>query len=91
MALLVALNLPTTDILNEGWSPLTYAAFYGHKGVARALIDAGCVSAAPDQVHPYEVALSKQDEELSLMLFPFWRGQVQQGREFVPPVPYETP
>jgi hypothetical protein len=89
MALLVAQNMPAIDTLNEGWSPLTYAAFYGHRTVARALVDAGCVSTAPDQVHPYEVALAAQNEEMSLMFFPFWHGQVQAGRVFEPPVPYE--
>jgi hypothetical protein len=89
MALLVAQNMPSTDVLNDGWSPLTYAAFYGNKSVARALIDAGCVPTAPDQVHPYEVSLAKQNEELSLMFFPFWHGQVQPGKVFQPPVPYE--
>jgi hypothetical protein len=90
MALLVALNLPVTDVLNEGWSPLTYAAFYDHKTVASALIEAGCVSTAQGQVHPYEVALSKGYQEISLLFFPFWKGEIVPGKQFTPPVPYET-
>jgi ankyrin repeat protein len=89
MTLLVAQNMPSTDVLNEGWSPLTYAAYYGHTSVARALVDAGCISTAPDQVHPYDVATSGQNEEMSVMLFPFWHGGAPSGKEFEPPVPYE--
>jgi ankyrin repeat protein len=88
MALFVAYNMTATDRLNRGWSALAYAAYYGHKTVARALIDAGCVSTAREQVHPYEIAEAKQDEELQLMFFPFWKGGASAlGQIPSPPVP----
>jgi hypothetical protein len=84
--------MPVTDMLNKGWSAIAYAAYYGNKAVARALIDAGCMSGAQEQVHPYEIALAFQNEDMSLMFFPFWHGPGQGGKQVpVPPVPFVPP
>jgi hypothetical protein len=87
MALLLAYNAPGEVPLDRGWSPLSYAAFYGHKGVAKALISAGCVSNDPQQSHPYDIAVSKKDEEMALLCLPFWHGTASPVGTFIPPVP----
>jgi hypothetical protein len=90
MSLLIGYNLPNGVVLDRGWSPLSYAAFYGHKVVAKSLIEAGCIATETEQVHPYEIAVAQKDEEMALIFLPFWHGQTTTGKEFTPPVPVTT-
>jgi hypothetical protein len=87
MCLLLAYNMINPDALHEGWSPLAYAAFYEHGEVAKVLIDMGCVPKKGDAIHPYEIALSKHNDELAMIFVPFWAGGTTEPKTFTPPVP----
>jgi hypothetical protein len=89
MCLLLALNMENLQQIDRGWSPLAYAAYYENKDAARALIDAGCLPKPGEAVHPYEIAISKHNEELEMLFVPFWSGAPPApGKQFAPPEPW---
>jgi Arf-GAP/coiled-coil/ANK repeat/PH domain-containing protein len=86
MVFLLAYNMENLNVLDREWSPLAYAAFSESKDAAQALIDAGCVVKPGEGVHPYEIAVSKHNEELEMLLVPFWTGAPPSGgKTFTPP------
>jgi hypothetical protein len=88
MVFLLAYNIENLNVLDRDWSPLAYAAFSESKDAAQALIDAGCVAKMGEGVHPYEIAVSKHNEELEMLLVPFWAGAPPTGgKTFTPPEP----
>jgi hypothetical protein len=70
--LIVGLNSKNMDELDDaGWSPLMLAAYRGQVDVANALILAGCDPNAPQAGHPYFVAFSRSDAELTTLFLPY--------------------
>lgn len=75
ITLLIAYNMPDIDILDEsGWSPLSYASFYGNAEAAEALLVAGSNPNLSKVAHPYFVAKSLQNQIIATMFSPFWSG-----------------
>ena len=82
--LLVAYNSPNINVTDEGWSALSYAAYYHNEAAAQALILAGCDPMA-SKAHPYEIAISVSDENLAALFLPYWHGGDVEPEQFVPP------
>ena len=85
---MIALNMPKTDVLDHGWSALSYAAFYGNSAAVKALLTAGCSATVSTEAHPYAIAKARKYEELGVLLLPFWENeQPSPDAQFVPPTP----
>jgi hypothetical protein len=89
MALLLAYNQVQAATPDGAWSPLAYAAYYERMAVAKALVDIGWMPKQGEAIHPYEVAVSKNNNELAMIFVPFWNGEDVPPRTFTPPVPLE--
>jgi hypothetical protein len=73
VCVLVGLNARSVDALDEqGWSPLSYAAYDGKIDAANALMLAGCDPNASQTAHPYCVAFSRGDSEVATFFLPYY-------------------
>jgi hypothetical protein len=90
MTLLVAHNQRNPTQLDRGWSALSYAAYYGRHEAANVLVDAGYIAADEEQVHPYEIAMAKKNEEMALLFLPFWTKTAMTPKDVTPPEPLRT-
>ncbi|KAH0796065.1 ARF GAP-like zinc finger-containing protein [Histomonas meleagridis] len=84
--LLVAYNIPVVNVIDDGWSALSYATYYHNEPAAQALLLAGCDPSA-SQAHPYQIALSAQDEKMAVLFLPYWHGDDEEPEQFTPPNP----
>lgn len=88
ITLLIAYNIDNVNVLDEGgWSPLSYASFYGNSEVAEALLGNGSDPNLSKVAHPYFVAKSLQNQSLAAIFSPFWHGSMDiQPKKLKPPV-----
>jgi hypothetical protein len=87
VALLIALNDGNPDSLDEGgWSALSYAAYFGQLPIAQALLSIGCNPNASPTAHPFEVATSQGNPNLSSLFLPYWTTGEVERKTFVPPL-----
>jgi hypothetical protein len=89
MCVLLAYNQLHEEAPPGAWSVLAYAAFYQHILAARALIDIGWTPRSGESPHPYEIAVTRQNEELEMIFVPFAQGSPSREIAFTPPVPLE--
>lgn len=84
---LIALNTEDPSALdNGGWSPLSYAAYYGHNEAAECLLHDGVDPRKSPENHPYYIARSRNKSNLATMFLPYWDGD-----EKVPPKQFNPP
>ena len=88
ITLLIAYNTNPINVLDKGgWSPLSYAAFYGNDEAAEALLNVGADPCASKDAHPYYVARAGQNHSLAAMFLPYWSGSSSiQPEQLTPPV-----
>ena len=85
---MIALNMPKTDVLDRGWSPLSYAAYYGRVEACKAMLAVGCSATISTEAHPYAIAKARKNEELVVLFLPFWeQDQPSADAQFSPPTP----
>ena len=67
---LIALHLPQTiDSLDEnGWAPISYAAYYQSKQLVNFLMDLGADPNSSTDGHPWRIAKSLQNRDIELLL-----------------------
>lgn len=71
---LIALNSSDLNTLDEGrWSPLCYAAYFGHLNIVQLLLSLGDDPNSSIPNHPYDIALSQSHTSVSTILFPYWK------------------
>ncbi|OHT06952.1 centaurin beta [Tritrichomonas foetus] len=86
MCHLITLSLENPDIPDNGWTALSYAAYYGKIEAAQTLINDGCRPLPNDQMnHPYRIAMLKQDEEMAAVFLPYWDKSPVNGQLMGPP------
>lgn len=85
---LIALNTEDPSQLDDGgWSPLSYAAFYGHAEAAEVLLHDGVDPKRTIENHPYYIARSKNRLNMATMFLPYWDGDEKiPPKNFLPPV-----
>jgi hypothetical protein len=82
ICVIVGLNSSSIDGLDDqGWTALSYAAFYGREAAAEALMAIGCDVQASPMAHPYEVTTSPG---LKALFLPYWKGPEKPGVVFEP-------
>jgi hypothetical protein len=87
---IVGLNTVDVDAVDErGWSPLSYAAFYGRMEAAEALLVIGCRPEAAVEAHPYEIAVARGNAKMATLFKAYWEGVVREGIVFVPLIEVE--
>jgi ankyrin repeat protein len=90
VALLIGLNTESLNALDSGgWSALSYAAYHGRLAAAEALISIGCDPNASPAAHPYAIALSRYEQNVTWLFQPYWSGGTVTTKEFTPPTTYE--
>jgi hypothetical protein len=73
IALIVGLNSESLNALDrQGWSALSYAAYFGSVAVAQALISIGCDPNASPAAHPFAVASAQRDDGATRLFQPYW-------------------
>lgn len=88
VTLLIAYNIDDVNVLDEGgWSPLSYASFYGNAEVVEALLGSGSNPNLSKVAHPYFVAKSLQNQSLAAVFSPYWTGSMNiEPMKLKPPV-----
>ena len=86
---LIALNLRDPNILDEnGWSCLSYAAYYGKQDIVRILLAIGIDPLLSNEAPPFVVAQSRGFNDIADMIKPFLNGKFypkSANRNFVVP------
>lgn len=82
--LLIAYNSININAVDNGWSALSYAAYYHNEAAVHALLLAGC-DPMSSRAHPYEIAVSVSDENIAPLFLPYWHGGDVEPEQFVPP------
>ena len=91
ICLLVGLNTDDINALDDGgWSALSYAAYYGRKEAAQALLLLGCNPKASTQGHPYVIANSTGNETLATLFVAYWTGAVPPHDPFTPRLHFDV-
>lgn len=92
ICLLLGLN---TERLNDldcgGWSALSYAAYYGQRETAQALLSLGCDPNASKDGHPYAIATVMGHQDVATMFIPYWSASERPAGEFTPPLHFHVP
>lgn len=88
VTLLIAYNIDNVNILDDGgWSPLSYASFYGNADVVEALLGSGSDPNLSKVAHPFFVAKSLQNQSLAAIFSPYWNGSMNiEPKRLKPPV-----
>ena len=88
ICLLIALNTESLNALdNNGWSALSYAAYYGNNEATEVLLSVGCLPEASTAGHPYEIARFMKNQQLATMLSPYFKGTEDPQKQFKVLVP----
>lgn len=86
MCRLIALNIADPNILDKGWTPLSYAVYHGNLAAAHVLlISGGNPDASDPSAHPYRIAVLKKNEEMIAMFTPYWDKNPITGQLEIPP------
>jgi hypothetical protein len=73
VTLLVGLNVARLNELDEqGWSALSYAAYFGHADTCQGLLAIGCDPNVSETAHPYAVACSRGFANVQQLFVPYW-------------------
>lgn len=85
---LIALNTEDPSTLDDGgWSPLSYAAYYGRTEAAEILLKDGVNPKLTNENHPYYIARSKNRIDMATMFLPYWEGDEKvPPKQFIPPI-----
>jgi hypothetical protein len=90
LCLLVGLNTPRLDLLDDGgWSALSYAAYFGNIRAAEALMAIGCRVESAPEAHPYAIAIAKSHTDMASLFLPYWNGQIDPEKTFQPPLSFD--
>lgn len=91
ITLLIAYNIDKVNILDEGgWSPLSYASFYGNAEAVEALLGSGSDPNLSKVAHPFFVAKSLQNQSLAAVFSPYWSGSMNiDPMKLTPPVDFK--
>jgi hypothetical protein len=86
--MLIGLNSVDPDALDDnGWSALSYAAYYGHTTVAEVLLSMGANPSAAMRAHPYAVAVGNGNYNLATLFLPYWSEDMEMtGESYVPEI-----
>jgi ankyrin repeat protein len=83
----VGLNQRNINELDEqGWSALSYAAYFGYIDTCRGLITIGCDPTASTTAHPYSVAYCKNQTSVLQLLVPYWNKGSPPMVDYVPAI-----
>ena len=75
IAQLVVQNVNNINALDDqGWSGLSYAAYYNNSEAAEVFIAAGCNPSANPDTHPYKIAFEAGNKAIATMFLPYWKG-----------------
>ena len=92
ICLLLGLNTERlNDLDSGGWSALSYAAYYGQREAAQALLSLGCDPNASKDAHPYAIATAMGHQDISTMFIPYWSGGDKPPTQFTPPLHFHVP
>ena len=75
VAQLVVQNVKNIDALDDqGWSGLSYAAYYNNAEAAEVFLSAGCNPSVNPETHPYKIAFEAGNKTIATMFLPYWKG-----------------
>ena len=87
ITLLIALNTPDMNVLDEGgWSAMSYAAYYKRTNICSMLLKIGSDPMASERGFPYHISIQQCAFDISVLYMPYWKGEKTPYEMMKPPV-----